>query len=110
MLSVLFRARVGRWWPRKEIGSSLSDQITSGRSISAGGTSSSMKGNLHVVGRHVGFYDVMNLSERQPGKKKVIDVSFLEIGADPKLEINMIECKVTRWGQLTNRTFPGEKS
>jgi len=42
------------------------------------------------------FYDVMNLSDRQP-EKKVIDVSFLEIGADPKLEINPIECKVTRW-------------
>jgi len=49
-----------------------------------------------VVGRHVGFYDVMNLSERQP-PKKVIDVSFLEIGTDPKLEVNIIECKATRW-------------
>jgi hypothetical protein len=55
-----------------------------------------MKGNLHVVGRHVGFYDVMNLSERQP-EKKVIDVCFLEIGTDPKLEINIIEYKATRW-------------
>jgi hypothetical protein len=56
-----------------------------------------MTGNLYVVGRHVGFYDLMNLRERQP-EKKVIDVSFLEIGTDPKLEeINVLEYKATRW-------------
>jgi hypothetical protein len=56
-------------WPRTENGRSLSDQIASGCSIGAGVIFFLMKGKLHVVGGHVGFYDVMNLNKRQPEEK-----------------------------------------
>jgi hypothetical protein len=47
----------------------LRDQTASRPSIGAGVMFFLMIGNVHVVGEHVSFYDVMNLSQRQPEEK-----------------------------------------